>query len=382
MSLLFWAMLLLLIGIVATGADVLLGLRRLERLSGVPPLAGPAPRVTLVTAARDEAAGVEAAARSLLAQEYPALDFVMVNDRSTDATGAILDRLAARDPRLQVVHVREVPPGWLGKNHALQRGADAAPGEWLLFADADIVMHPTTVARAMTYAERRGLDHLTLLPDLVMPGLLLQGFVSAFIIWFSGYLRPWKARDPSSRFAVGVGAFNLVRTRSYLAAGGHAPIRMRPDDDLKLGVILKRSGARQDVVLGRGLVSVEWYPSLREAVRGLMKNSFAVVEYNPVLMVLGAIAYLLIGLAPLAALGFGSPDVRWLGGAAIAFQLVLHWRGTRESGAPPQAALLYPVVSVIFAWIVLRALVVNLWQGGIVWRGTFYPLSELRRNRI
>jgi glycosyltransferase involved in cell wall biosynthesis len=381
-SILFWATLLLVLVIVASGLDVLIGLGRLEPLAGIPPLTGPGPRVTLVTAARDEERGIEAAARSLFAQDYPALDFVMVDDRSTDRTGAILDALAEREPRLQVVHLREVPSGWLGKNNALQQGANAARGEWILFADADIVMHPSTVARAIGFVERRGVDHLTLLPDLVMPGLLLKAFVSAFIIWFSGYLRPWKARDPNSRFFVGVGAFNLVRVRAYAAAGGHAPIRMRPDDDLKLGKILKRSGARQDVVLGRGLVSVEWYHSLREAIEGLMKNSFAVVEYNAFLMVLGAAAYCLIGLGPLAVLLFGEGSVRAMGAIAVGFQLLVHLRGAREAGAPPQAALLYPLISMVFCWIVLRAMVLNLRDGGITWRGTFYPLGELRRNRV
>ena len=382
LPLLGWAMLGLLLCIVVAGVDILIGLSRIEPLAGVAPRSGPGPLVTLITAARDEARGIEAAARSLLAQDYSALEFVMVDDRSTDRTGAILDGLAARDPRVRVVHVGALPPGWLGKNHALARGAAAARGEWLLFADADIVMDPTTIARAMQYVERRGLDHLTLLPELVMPGLLLKAFVSSFVIWLAGFLRPWRARDPGSRRFVGVGAFNLVRTSSYAAAGGHQPIRLRPDDDLKLGQILKRSGARQDLVQGRGLVSVEWYHSLGEAVDGLMKNSFAVVEYNPVLMVLGALAYLLIGLGPLAAAALGDGILRILGLVTAGLLFLIHLRGAREAGAPLRGALLYPVVSVIFAWIVVRALALNLWQGGITWRGTFYPLSELRKNRV
>ena len=375
-------MLGLLAFIAGSGLDILIGLSRIEPLAGVPPRSGPGPLVTLITAARDEARGIEAAARSLLAQDYSALEFVMVDDRSTDRTGAILDGLAAGDPRVRVVHVGELPPGWLGKNHALARGAAVARGEWLLFADADIVMDPTTIARAMQYVERRGLDHLALLPELVMPGLLLKAFVSAFVLWLAGYLRPWKARDPGSRRFVGVGAFNLVRASSYAAAGGHQPIRLRPDDDLMLGKILKRSGARQDLVKGRGLVSVEWYHSLGEAIDGLMKNSFAVVEYNPLLMVGGAAAYLLIGLGPLAAALLGEGTVQVLGALAAGLLLVLHLQGAREAGAPLRGALLYPVVSVIFAWIVVRALATNLWQGGITWRGTFYPLSELRKNRV
>ena len=378
LPLLGWARLGLLLFVVVAGVDILIGLSRIEPLAGVAPRSGPGPLVTLITAARDEARGIEAAARSLLAQDYSALEFVMVDDRSTDRTGAILDGLAAQDPRVRVVHVGELPPGWLGKNHALARGAAAARGEWLLFADADIVMDPTTIARAMQYVERRGLDHLTLLPELVMPGILLKAFVSSFVIWLAGFLRPWRARDPGSRRFVGVGAFNLVRAGSYAAAGGHQPIRLRPDDDLKLGQILKRSGARQDLVQGRGLVSVEWYHSLGEAIDGLMKNAVAAGEYTPVLLVLGALAYLLIGLGPVSAAVLGDGVLRILGLVTAGLLFLIHLRGAREAGAPLRGALLYPVVSVIFAWIGVRALALNLWQGGISWRGTFYPLSELR----
>jgi hypothetical protein len=127
---------------------------------------------------------------------------------------------------------------------------------------------------------------------------------------------------------------------------------------------------------------VEWYHSLGQAIDGLMKNSFAVVEYNPVLMAGGAAWYLLIGLGPLAAAVGGDGVVQVFGAAAAGFLLVTHLRGAREAGAPLRAALLYPVASVILAWIVVRALALNLWQGGITWRGTFYPLSELRKNRV
>src|SRR6185436_11647222 len=132
-----WAMLVLLVGLALTGADLVLGIMRIERLADLPSHEGAAPLVSLVVAARDEERNVESAARSLLAQTYPALEIIAVDDRSTDRTGAILDGLAAVQPRLRVVHVTELPTGWLGKNHALSFGAAAARGDWLLFADAD-----------------------------------------------------------------------------------------------------------------------------------------------------------------------------------------------------------------------------------------------------
>jgi len=377
-----WAMLALLLGLVLSGIDLVRGISRIERLADLPSLAGPAPLVSMVVPARNEERNVEAAARSLLAQKYPALEIIAVEDRSTDRTGPILDALSSGDARLRVVHITELPPGWLGKNHALALGAAAARGEWLLFADADIIMAPDAVSRAVAYAERRGVDHLTILPDTLMPGLLLKGFVCVGIVIFGMALRPWKARDPRSRSFVGVGAFNLVRAGAYARAGGHEPIRLRPDDDIKLGKILKRSGARQDALAGRGMVSVEWYRSIGETIDGLMKNSFSVVQYNPLWMILGAGVYIVVGLAPLAALGLGSGLLRLLGAGAVLVQLLVHLFVAHEAGLPRRAVLLYPLIYLLFAWILVRALVLNLSQGGIVWRGTFYPLSELRKNRI
>jgi glycosyltransferase involved in cell wall biosynthesis len=381
-TLLAWLMLLLLLALVAIGMDLIIGISRIERLGDLVSHEGAAPLVSLIVPARNEERNVEAAARSLLAQRYPSLEIIAVDDRSTDGTGAILDALAAGEPRLRVVHIRELPPGWLGKNHALSVGAAAARGEWLLFADADIIMAPDSISRALAYAERRGLDHLTILPDTHMPGLLLKAFVIVGISIFGMALRPWKARDPRSRHFVGVGAFNLVRASAYARAGGHEPIRLRPDDDIKLGKILKRSGARQDALSGRGMVSVEWYRTIGETIDGLMKNSFAVVQYNSLLMLAGVVFYLVVGLGPLAALVLGEGPVRWLGGIAVGWQLLVHALVAREAHLPLRAVLLYPLIYLLFAWIVLRALVLNRWQGGIYWRETFYPLSELRKNRV
>jgi len=383
MTLLAWVMLAFLSAMVGLAIELFRGLGRIGRLAMQPRREHQgAPLVSLIVAARDEARGIEAAARSLLALHYPALEIIAVDDRSSDATGQILEQLARTDSRLSVVHVRELPRGWLGKNHALSVGAAAARGDWLLFADADIVMQPDALERALGYAEHEGLDHLAVMPDIRVPGLLLQAFCTAFLCWGTVLLRPWKVRDPRSWRSVGIGAFNLVRRTCYVRAGGHEPIRLRPDDDLKLGKLLKRSGARSDILLGRGLLSVEWYHSVPELIDGLMKNSFAVVEYRTLPMLAGVPLYLVAGLGAPVALALGHGPVRWLAALAVLLQLGVMLRGTRETATPRRAALLYPVVGVLFAWIVLRALALTLSRRGIVWRGTYYPLAELRKNKI
>jgi cellulose synthase/poly-beta-1,6-N-acetylglucosamine synthase-like glycosyltransferase len=141
------------------------GNRRLHRLASLrAPEPSAWPRVSVVVAARNEAATVERALPTMLALDYPDLEVIVVNDRSDDDTGAILDRLAATAPRLRVVHVRELPPGWIGKNHALHTGADSATGEWVLFTDADIHFEPDTLLRAIAYSRAHSLDHLAAVP--------------------------------------------------------------------------------------------------------------------------------------------------------------------------------------------------------------------------
>jgi cellulose synthase/poly-beta-1,6-N-acetylglucosamine synthase-like glycosyltransferase len=116
------------------------------------------PKLSLLVACRDEAANVRAALSSVLAQDYPALEVVAVDDRSGDATGAILDELAAQHPMLRVVHVTSLPEGWLGKTHALARASEAATGELLLFTDADVVFAPGALRRAASLRRGRRLQ--------------------------------------------------------------------------------------------------------------------------------------------------------------------------------------------------------------------------------
>jgi glycosyltransferase involved in cell wall biosynthesis len=378
-----WAVAALFVAVMGSGLDVYFGLRRLARARELPPWDGPdAPAVSLVVPARNEARNIEQAMRSLLAQRWPALEVVAVDDRSEDATGAILDRMSAADPRLTVVHVRALPPGWLGKNHALHLGAAQATGAWILFADADVVMHPELLSRMVRYATDRGYDHVTLGPEMRMPGVLLEAFSTGFVLSFHGFMRPWKARDPKSASFIGIGAFNLVRAEVYRRAGGHEPIRLRPDDDIKLGKLLKRSGARQDFVEGTGMASVEWYHSLRELLHGLEKNAFAGLEYRVLLAVPAVLMHLTLGLAPLAGVFLlrGLPQL--LCATMVGWALFLYGHVAGRIGARRRTALLYPVFIVMFNWIVLRTMAVNLRDGGIRWRGTFYPLADLRKNRV
>ena len=129
------------------------------------------PTLSVVVPARDEAHTIEPAVASLLAQDYPNLQVVLVDDRSTDETGTIIDRLAAKDSRVAAVHVRELPDGWLGKVHALQRGVERASGDFILFTDADIHFAPGVLRRAIAWSEAERLDHLAVLAEVTSPSI-------------------------------------------------------------------------------------------------------------------------------------------------------------------------------------------------------------------
>ena len=176
------------------------------------------PSVSIVVSALNEAHTIEPALQSLLALDYPWLEVVAINDRSSDATGAILDRLQQTDARLKVLHIEALPAGWLGKNHALQRGAEIATGEYVLFTDADVHFEARALRQAVGYCVRHGLDHLVVLAEFTVRSNLLAALLSSVYWFFFIKHPPWRVRQ-SPRVHIGMGAFNLVRTAPYRQAG-------------------------------------------------------------------------------------------------------------------------------------------------------------------
>ena len=359
--------------------------RHLPRLTEVEPVPRTAwPRVSVVVPARNEAPQVETAVRSLLAQDYPSLEVVAIDDRSEDATGLLLDGLAAGDPRLRVVHVESLPDGWLGKNHACARGSDAASGEWLLFTDGDVLFGADALRRAVAFAEARDLDHLVAFPSFVTHGFFERAFVVAFGVLFSLKTRVWALPRPRSGAYVGVGAFNLVRRAVYERVGGHRAVAFEVVDDLKLGLVLRRSGARQGAVVSGGLLAVRWQSGLRASIGGLMKNAFAGAEWRWSMAAVFCACFAIVGVVPAATLLLpvalpvkAVATVAWLGWAilvgAAAYE-VSDGLGLEGVAFPPACAALIGVVLASAAQATL--------EGGIKWRGTFYPLADLRRGCV
>jgi glycosyltransferase involved in cell wall biosynthesis len=339
------------------------------------------PSLSVISPACDEAETLREAARARLATDYPDVEFILVDDRSRDGTGAIVDELAAADPRVRALHVRELPEGWLGKVHAMDAGLRVARGEWILFSDADVHFAPDALRRALALAQARGLDHLAVLPRLLPGPLLLDATISAFGRHFTLGVRPWAVEDPKSKASVGVGAFNLVRRPALERIGGLRRLRLSVADDLALGALLKASGARQGLAISRRAVFLQWYDSYGAMVRGLSKGLFAYAgRCEPLRLALLGVVVGLLDLSPWLALllPLGLTWLHVLGGVMSAASLLCSALGDRWAGRPIRAALLQPLGSLLMAWIFERAAFVGWRRGGVVWRGTLYPSALLR----
>lgn len=362
--------------------ELLRGNRRLRRLATVAaPTPTAWPRVSIVFAARNEGTTLGAAVPTMLALDYPDFELIAVNDRSEDNTGAVLDGLAAANPRLRVVHVRELPAAWIGKNHALHTGAAQATGDWILFTDADIHFAPDALRRAVAYARTQTLDHLAAVPRLAERGHWLGICINAFTYSFTSFVRPWRIPDPRSYSHGGVGAFNLVRTSTYRKLKGHQPLRLRPDDDVKLGKLMKAGGS-SELLLGDGAISVAWYDSVGEMIRGLTKNAYAGMDYRFWLPPLAALGIALLYVWPFVALFLTTGPAWWCYLVTVLVTALLGCDQTRFSGGRWWHGLFLPLGMVVLAFITLRSQFVTHRTGGITWRGTHYPLAELKANRL
>jgi hypothetical protein len=250
--------------------------------------------------------------------------------------------------------------------------------EYLLFTDADVLFSPSVLRRAMAYAEASEADHLVVMPTMQVKsrgeGTVL-GFMQILGMWYS---RPWRVSDPEVRDFVGVGAFNLVRREALEKIGGWAPQRMSVLEDVTLGRRMKLAGMRQRIAFAPGLILVHWASGVRGLMRVMVKNLFSAFNFQPLLL-LGMCAWIVgFCVAPLAGVFWWTtlaPSLLVLMCVGASYRLL-----GDVSQIDARYGWLYPLGAAAFVWAMLRSMTVVLWRRGVVWRGTFYPLAELRRN--
>jgi glycosyltransferase involved in cell wall biosynthesis len=360
--------------------DGLIGLRKIDPLEKEAGMEL-GPLLSVVVAARNEEKQIEASILSQLEQTYKNVEWILVNDRSTDMTGTIMEELTKIDPRLKVIHVDQLPEGWLGKNNALYTGALQASGKWLLFTDADVKFEKQAFAKALHYFERHKLDHLTAAPNLSANRFWLKSFVAFFLFGFSYFKRPWLANNQKSKIGTGIGAFILVLKKSYESFGTHEKIKMRPDDDLQLGMKMKKAGYRQRIVTALHLIEVEWYGSLKEALVGLEKNTFAGLHYRISMVIFAILGVFITNVLPFVMIFSGNTTVAILSFGNIVLCGILYVIVIKKLTLfSPLMFLVFPITALLFIYSIIRASLLTFKRGGIVWRGTTYRLSELREK--
>jgi chlorobactene glucosyltransferase len=362
--------------------------RAQPNLSDIPPVHGTP--VTVIIPARNEAQGIEAVARSILASSYQPFDLIVVDDRSTDDTASVVERLAAEDPRLRLVRGAPLPEGWYGKPWACAQGADHATGTLLLFTDADTRHEPELLGRAVAALRRERADLLTVSPHqrcvtfwerVIMPQ-----------IWLLLGVRYHPARVNRARRerdVIANGQFILTSREAYLAVGSHAAVRHEVAEDLALAQAYLRHDRRLYFAFAERLMETRMYRSLAQLVEGWSKNlylggrrSFPEEPGLRTLVPLMLTAALVFWLVPpmllvLAALGV---DVGWPTRAALAatafsagfWMLLAH--GMR---IPMGYGLLYPLGALVTLYIAAR----SIWRGGrrVEWRGRVYGTETRSR---
>jgi glycosyltransferase involved in cell wall biosynthesis len=339
--------------------------------------------VAIVVPARDEEAAVEQALQRLVSLDYENYQIIAVDDRSTDRTGEIMDTIASTsDGKVDVVHIRQLPPGWLGKTHAMWTAARQTNADWLLFTDADVMFRKDALRRAIAYAEAERADHVVLFPRIIMKRASERMMIAFFQLLFVFGHRPWKVADPKAKDHMGVGAFNLVRRSAYEAVGTYERLRMEVVDDMKLGKVIKNAGFRQRVVFGNDLIEIRWARGARGVVNNLTKNFFAVMSFQTWRALLSCVGMAFLNLMPFIGVLIAPGWSRIPYGMALASMFFLYAGVWRHVEIHPWYFLLHPVSTTLFIYTMLRSTFVTLWHGGVEWRGTMYPLDELRKGLV
>ena len=344
------------------------------------------PKLSVIVPGCNEAEHIESAVKTLIAQDYPDLEVILVNDRSTDTTGAIINRLAQGDTRVKAIHIKTLPAGWLGKVHALDQGVARAHGEWILCTDADVHFAPGILRQAVAFAMDQRCDHLALIPRTVQNGFWLDVAVRTFSLLFIIGTGAAGVNRQGSKAFVGIGAFNLVKDEALRRTPGFTWLRLEPVDDVGLGLMITQAGGRSRLALAREELTVQWYASLAAMFNGLEKNLFGPTCNYLWWLILIQVGFLVSFVAaPVVAiclgLGQGNSILLLAGvgavGMLIVFSLLSITAGTREI----LSTLFCPAGLLIIAVMLMHAGHKCIKHDGIDWRGTHYPMAALRQGQ-
>jgi len=345
-----------------------------------------APLISVCIPARNEERNIRACVEAMLAQDYPDLEAIVLDDRSTDATPSILADIASRDPRLRPISGSDLPEGWAGKPHALYQASKAARGGWLCFVDADTFVTREALSACYAKAIETNADMFTIMTfqitgtfweKVVMPLVM-----TALSVGFS----PRKVNDPKRKDAIANGQFIMIKRSVYDAIGGHESVKDQIVEDKAISEQVKWNGYHLVVADGYAVARTRMYTSLPEMWEGWTKNIYLGLRDQPSLLVLGVfgaflllIATLFLPIWPLLGLLWYLQGGGWLAATVIAKSLIL-WvfliyvraRVAEAMDISAWYAFTTPLGAAVFAAMMLTSTWKVLSGKGVTWKGRMY----------
>ena len=357
--------------------------------------ANDAPLVSILVPARNEEHRVlEDCIRSILAQDYGNFEVIAVNDRSTDNTGAILERLAKSDKRLRVIEGKEPPPGWLGKPYAMQQAVDHARGEWILATDADMIFEPSALRTALDCTLAAQGDALTLIPRFEAHSFWERVMIPTWEWVFLMFTLFYRIDDPKSDRGVGIGGFFLM-TRTVLdRVGGYEALKDEVMEDVRLAERIKRSKARLLVGRAPALIRTRMYTTFGEMWECSTKNWFSGVNFSfpfalfcvvsmylvavvPALIVLVSVLAMALNISAQLSLVIIPAALSWL------LQVLVMAIASKRSEVSPVYALTSPLgLALIYAMLFDSGIRITTGRG-VTWKGRrIYERRGVRPPRL
>lgn len=345
-----------------------------------------APLISVCIPARNEERNIRGCVEAMLAQDYPNLEVIIVDDRSTDATPEILRQLSARNDRLRIISGSDLPEGWAGKPHALHQASKATRGEWLCFVDADTLSTQQALSSCYDKAIQTNADMFTIMTFQVMETFWEKVVMPLVMTALSVGFSPRKVNDPKSRNAIANGQFIMIKRSIYHAIGGHESVKDQIVEDKAIAEQVKWSGYRLILANGYAVARTRMYTSLAEMWEGWTKNIYLGLRDQPNLLLLGAfgavvalITALFLPVWPVLGVSWYLQGGGWLAGTVIAKSLIL-WtfliyvraRASKAMGISSWYAFTTPLGSAVFAAMMLISAWKVLSGKGVTWKGRTY----------
>jgi glycosyltransferase involved in cell wall biosynthesis len=337
------------------------------------------PLVSVLIPAHKEGQHLKASLQSLLNQDYPNLEILVINDRSQDETPNIIEHFVGKFACCRGVNIKTVPDDWLGKPHALQQGLKQAKGEYCLLTDADVVHAPWVISATVAMCQAKQLDYCTVAPNITPATRVLSWFMPflAYVLYLT--LHPWRMNTRACYKATGIGAFIFVKTTLLQQTDALRAVALDPIDDLGIATAISLKSQNGAFVLGEEAITLDWYPSLLALAKGLEKNLYRQSNYSLIQFFSGLLALLIYILSPLLLLLVGSPVLTNIAIAILAIRFCSFLLQPRTSWLRKTVAyVLHPVSVLVFACIAIRAVVLAEKRQAISWGGVVHSLKKLR----